>query len=116
MFRSPRHLPSLSTMLDDLPANRVQIARHLGITTRTLARYIAADQAPYAIMLALFWETRWGRSAADCEAATFGTLHKQLSDARERQIDALRRQIALLEGELARNGDKAANGPVWLIG
>ena len=47
-------------MLADLPATRHQVAQLLGISTVTLNKYIKADQAPRPIMLALFWETRWG--------------------------------------------------------
>ena len=54
-------LPGLNFMLADIPANHNQVARHLGVTEQTLKKYIKSEGAPRAIMLALFWETRWGR-------------------------------------------------------
>lgn len=118
MFRSPTQagLPALSVMLADLPARPAQIARHLGITIRTLQRYLATDSAPRAVMLALFWETRWGRSAADVEAANWGALHYRAAMIERRTNQALRRQIDVLEGELVRSATGAANGPIFRLG
>lgn len=115
MFRAPSQagLPSLATMLADLPATRAQAAKHLGITTRTLQRYIESDCAPRAVMLALFWETRWGRSAADCEAANWAAQHYRRAMGLERENAALRRQVEQLER--GRN-DGAANAPIWRVG
>lgn len=115
MFRSPgpAGLPSFTTMLQDLPATPLQVARHLDITPRTMQRYQATTEAPRAIMLALFWETRWGRSAADVEAANWGALHYRAAMIERRQNVALRAHVAKLEAELdGRTG--AANLPLYL--
>lgn len=114
MFRSPRgaQLPSLHLMLQDLAASHDQIARHLGITRRTLQRYIQADSAPRAVMLALFWETRWGRSAADTEAANWAALHYRSAMIERRTNEALRRQIDRLQA--LQHG--AANAPLYRVG
>lgn len=114
MFRSPSAagLPGLAVMLADLPANQQEIARHLGITPRTLQRYKETGSAPRAVMLALFWETRWGRSAADCEAANWGAMHYRNAMVERRTNQALRRQIEALRADLAaRHG--AANEPIY---
>lgn len=118
MFRSPSHagLPALQTLLDDIPASPKEIASHLGISLTTLRNYIKAGQAPRAVMLALFWESRWGRSAADTEAANYGAIYYRKAMGLERQNEALRHQIGVLEGELARAGSGAANGPIWRVG
>lgn len=118
MFRSPTQagLPSLAILLADLPADHGAIARHLGITLSTLQKYLRAGQAPRPIMLALFWESRWGRSAADVEAANWGAVHYRLAAGMERQNAALLRTIRILEGELAQSGAGAANGPVFRSG
>lgn len=115
MFRAPTQagLPPLSFMLQDLPARRPAVARHLGITERTLTRYEAAQQAPRPILLALFWETRWGRSAADVEAHNRATVHRQHASSLGRENAALRRRIELLELELARADTGAANTPYF---
>lgn len=116
MFRSPSlaGLPHLKTMLDDLPTNHKQVARHLGITLQTLNKYIKAEGAPRAIMLALFWETRWGRSAANSEAANWAALCYRQVQGLENQIEILRKQITLLETEENRFG--AANSSIFNIG
>lgn len=116
MFRAPRGTPPLRFMLADLPATPAQVAHHLAITPRTMQRYLAADQAPRAVMLALFWETRWGRSAADTEAANWAALHYRRAMILERENAALLRQIGLLEAERSQVEHLAANGPAWRVG
>lgn len=118
MFRAPSHagLPAFSTIVADLPASPAQVARHLDLTKATIARYTATDQAPRAVMLALFWESRWGRSAADCEAANWGAVYYRKAMGLERENAALRRQIAQLEGLLAEQASGAANTPFFRLG
>lgn len=115
MFRAPTGagLPSFDLMLQDLPATPAQLARHLDINPRTLQRYQATGDAPRPVLLAMFWETRWGRSAADTEAANFAALHFRRAEIAERQVRTLQRQVATLEHELAQSG-QAANSPVWM--
>ena len=66
-------------------------------------------------MLALFWESRWGRSAANCEAANFGQVHYAYAQVLKEKNEVLLDQIAQLECELGHQGG-AANGPIWRIG
>lgn len=117
MFRSPTaaKLPPFSILFHDIPATLSQISRHLGLTPQTVTKYLRDDQAPRAVMLALFWESRWGRSAADCEAANFGQVHYAHAESLKEKNQVLRDQIALLELELSRQ-DGAANGPIYRIG
>lgn len=63
----PRHLPPLSTMLDDIgrPSD-LDLSRRLGVHPRTVRRWRRADAAPRPVLLALFWVTRWGVDAVDC--------------------------------------------------
>lgn len=115
MFRAPTGagLPSLELMLQDLPATQAQLCRHLEITPRTMQRYQAEGSAPRAVMLALFWETRWGRSAADTEAANFAALHFRRAEIAERQLAALRIHVQKLESSMS-DFYGAANGPSFL--
>lgn len=117
MFRSPTAagLPPFSILFHDIPANLRQISRHLGLSPGTVRRYLRDDQAPRAVMLALFWESRWGRSAANCEAANFGQVHQAHAKSLQVQNQVLRDQIAQLELELGLQGG-AANGPIFRIG
>ena len=117
MFRAPSLacLPHLSTLLDDLQAPRAQVARHLGISPVTLARYEATGQAPRPVMLALFWETRWGRSAADCEATNWATLQGARADVLQRHTVRLRERIATLEALIDSQAGQAANQPFFVV-
>lgn len=118
MFRAPSHagLPQFSTMLADLPATVPQLARHLNLAPSTIERYRLAGQAPRPVMLAMFWETRWGRSAADCEAANWGAVYYQKAASLERENAALKRQIAKLEAMLHPAWGHAANVPFFRVG
>lgn len=105
-------------MLDDLPATSDQISVHLGIKPSTLATYRRTNQAPRAVALALFWETRWGRSAADTEAANWGALHYRSHKIAALELERMSGVILTLELELARQagqGGQAANSPVYRV-
>lgn len=115
MFRGPSKagLPPFSLMLKDLPATQQEIARHLDLTERTVSTYLKHESAPRAVQLAVFWETRWGRSAADCEAANWGAVYYRKAMALERENERLRAQLATMED--LRN-DGAANTPYFQLG
>jgi hypothetical protein len=110
MFRAPTQagLPPFSLMLRDVPFGVPHVARHLGITVPTVEKYARTDNAPRAAMLALFWETRWGRSAADVEASNWGTMCYRLAMSLERENKVLKEQMAQLETAAAA-GNLAAN-------
>ena len=69
-FLSPSgaRLPPLAYLLADQAAPRRHVARHLGISLRTLQRYIATDHAPRAVQLALWFESHWGMAAMQSQA------------------------------------------------
>lgn len=104
-------------MVDDMPATHRQIALFLGISAATFTRYLTSNSAPRPVLLALFWETKWGRSTADSEAHNFGVVHYNHAKTLERANTQLLRHIATLEDELARaDGSGAANSPVFRLG
>ena len=109
-------LPGLNFMLADLPANHRQVARHLGITLQTLNKYIKSEGAPRAIMLAIFWETRWGRSAADTEAANFGAIYYRQAKGLERENIAMRKKMLAMQQELDNRIHESANSPFFNVG
>jgi len=114
-FHSPSgaQMPPLSILLADTHETPATIARHLGVSRRTLQRYIAADQAPRPVMLALWVESRWGRAAAPLqlrnEAAHYATSFRMA----QRQIDALTAQIEAMERERAAGEGIPANSPFF---
>lgn len=108
MFRAT-HTPPLSVLLDDLLTRDVAaIAGHLGISTATLRRYKQAGQAPRAVLLALFYESRWGYSLLETTAHNGRQIERQLRQALERENAGLRARIARLE---AIGDFGAANAP-----
>jgi hypothetical protein len=113
MFRAPGALPTFSLLLDDLPVGHDAVCKHLDISAATLRRYVLADHAPRPVLLSLFWETRWGRSAADCEAANAASVHAQHARALRQQNVRLHHVIDQLEKERS-NG--AANSPFFRVG
>ena len=97
MFRA-NHTPPLNYLLDDLLTHDpVKIAKHLGVTVRTLARWQAADEAPRAAMLALFYETQWGYSLMHATAHNGEMFARQVADSLRRENAALRVRVARLE-------------------
>lgn len=107
----PRHLPTLPALLDDLGIPSAStLAKILDVSRRTAERWIAAEHAPRAAMLALFWVSRWGRSEAETQAHNAATLAAA-------QVRCLRDENAALRAECARLAALscygAANSPSW---
>lgn len=108
MFRAT-HTPPLSILLDDIFTRDLKkVAKHLGVTVATLKRWKAADDAPRAALLALFYESRWGYSLMYTTAFNAETYARQECDSLKRKNAALLVRIARLEA----TGDfGAANAP-----
>lgn len=92
----PGQLPSWRTLLADLgdPPSE-DVGRVLGYSAQTVGRWRRDDAAPRCAALALFWLTRWGRSAVDCQA---------VNDARQAwgMVGCLQRENAMLRARIAR--------------
>lgn len=110
MFKAPRQLPLFSNIVDDLPAKPRAIAHHLDVTERAVYKWKAADQAPRAVQLALFWETRWGRDLASTTAMNGAMYHRA-------HVASLEREIARLQAILGRveSLSDTANSPVFRV-
>lgn len=105
----PRKVPQLATLLDDLYIpNRRALATALGTSERTVARWVREGTAPRAVMLALFWATRWGQSAAYCHVRYMAQLLGQ-------RVRALQDEVQRLRGALARVLACARFSPVALV-
>lgn len=116
MFRAPRQLPSLETLFDDLPTRCLRtIAKHLGLAASTVQRYRQAEQAPRAVELALFWETRWGQSTIDCEVFNRDAMQRGHIDALERENAHLEAKVRALMDQLRNSERGAANDPYWIV-
>ena len=108
----PAKLPHLHTILDNLGLPDKQVAHFLGVSTSTVKRWRETGQAPRPVMLALYWETDWGRSAVACDAVNWGRMLHMQNMALQSQVKTLKQRIAKLEKALA-DVDKAANMPFY---
>lgn len=108
----PAKLPHLQTIIDDLGQPLKRLAHFLDVSPTTMARYIKAGQAPRAVMLALYWETRWGQGAAYCDLHQWGSLHAQTANALKRENELLRAQIQKLHCMLDQEQRDCANSPL----
>lgn len=107
--RLPRHMPPLPMMLADIGnPNPAELSKALGVSRASVYRWMRAEQAPHAVMLALFWLTRWGQSLAHCEAHNAATLHASMAAGLRFRIKDLQAQLDQI-GRIADFG--AANDP-----
>lgn len=116
MFRAPRfsHMPAVSFMLHDIPANTAQIAKHLDLKESTLKTYLKTGFAPRPVMLALYWETKWGVSNGNVQAHNDAVMQASVAASYKRQVEKLSGVIWSLEQELAQDsGTRPANLPVF---
>lgn len=108
LYLLPHHVPPLALILDDIgnPTAR-ELAHSLGVTERTAYRWKAdPDRAPRLLLLALFWLTRWGQSAVDCQAQNTATMYAEQARATKRELELTRADLARVMA-LAQTG--AAN-------
>lgn len=113
MLRAPRRLPAFTFLVNDMPTGRANLAAHLGISMRSLQRYEADNQAPRAVMLAMFWESRWGASQADADLHNTAQVLCHQVAGLTRENAALRRRLLVLESELQQVPRRAANLPFF---
>lgn len=107
----PRHLPALPLLLDDLGAPAPsRLAAALGVSRRTVERWMAAQHAPRLVGLALWPLTRWARSEAECKAHNDAQLQAAQVRALQLENEALRRALARVATQASPG---AANGPLW---
>lgn len=114
-MRTPRKLGSFNQLLEDIGRSDREIARHLGTTIPSVRKYREKDSAPRAVMIALFYETQWGRSLLHIDAVNGEMYARAYASSLERQVQVLREQIAVLERELeiAKVCSSAANLPIF---
>jgi len=111
---APVSLPIWHTMMDDLchpPPARV--ARVLGLSIRSVYRYNATGHAPKPVCLAVFWLTRWGRSAVHEQATNDAVLMASYVSALRSQVDEVQRQLAHVQaiGNFGSANDPAIGNP-----
>lgn len=107
--RIPKNIPPLEVLLHEIGARPRDAAKALKVSTRTVERWLKNHNEPWAVRVAFFWITRWGRSAIDADTTNEARIFSGLARAQAEEIKKLRRQIAWM----MRNGTfGAANDPI----
>lgn len=93
---TPRRLPTLAEMINDLDAKPPDLARYWGVSSSTVYRWLDVGKAPQPAMLALYWRTRWGLSELDADMHNRAEVYQQLAQALERELWKQREDFATL--------------------
>lgn len=110
--RTPHRLPTFRAIVEDLEARPAEVAQALGVGISTVYRWWQKNNAPRPAMLALFWLSRWGQSAIDCDMHNRAEVFEGLAHALERELWRQREDFATL----ARIGHYgSANDPLQHI-
>lgn len=109
----PAKLPHLHTIIQNLGQPVDALAKFLDISPQTMLRYIREGQAPRPVMLALYWETDWGRSAVACDAVNWGRMQYMQAMTLERKVRELQSEIQKLRALLEKQTAGAANAPLY---
>nr|WP_316641757.1 hypothetical protein [uncultured Roseateles sp.] len=107
LSKLPRNLPSLDLMLADIgrPSAR-QLAKALGVSPRTVSRWLATGNASKTAMLALFWMTQWGTSLVHTDAHNGAVLQAALAASLTREIGDMKARHAAEIAELKAQLDQ----------
>ncbi|MES2251123.1 MAG: hypothetical protein V4645_27870 [Pseudomonadota bacterium] len=112
LFRAPRSLPSLEALLEASPQRPEALARYLGITPRTLARWRARGAAPRTVELALYWESFYGIQHIETDAHNAACQSAAEAAAWKRECERLAGVVARLEAD---HDWGSANAPVFTV-
>ncbi|MEZ2296488.1 helix-turn-helix transcriptional regulator [Variovorax sp. RCC_210] len=112
LFRAPRSLPALSVLIEASAHRPEALARYLGVSPRTFARWRARGAAPRPIELALYWESFYG--VQHIEADAFNAARQSAAEAAawKRECERLAGVVARLETEYDWG---SANAPVYAV-
>lgn len=111
--RLPASMPPFSCMLQDIGnPSAHHVAAAFKVDVRTAKQWIAGDEAPHTVMMAIFWITRWGASAADANAHNDAVMSASTARIRGDEVARLKEQVAHI-GRLADFG--SANDPLPMI-
>jgi hypothetical protein len=104
-----RDLPTWAQTLEALGhPSPDALARSLGVSARTVARWSAADKAPRSVLLALWFLTPYGIEGRELQLLRERNDYAQLAEALQRDAVLLRQRITWLNEARAYG---AANAP-----
>jgi hypothetical protein len=113
LHQFPEYLPPLSVLLADIGnPNARRLALALNVTPRTAQRWISADDAPRPVLLALFWITRYGRSAVNARAENDAQVYRAMLVEHRRETERRTRDVQRL---LAVGDFGTANDPLLAV-
>ena len=119
MLKAPRSLPSFALLMqdmEDMQLNQRSLAKYLGVSRETMGRWKIEGRAPRPAMLALFWESQWGRNLADTSAVNDARRYYGYHEALKKEVARLCAEIETLNAEIAelkKGGAGSANSPVY---
>lgn len=86
MFHAPKTIygPALLRMFVDELGGVKPVAKYLDVHARTVRRWLSDEKVPRAVVLALFWESQYGRSHINTDQVNeIQQLHQHLRLAQE---------------------------------
>ncbi len=111
---APRSLPIWQQLMDELcnPAPK-RLAKVLGISIRTVARYNATGMAPRSVCLALYWLTSHGRATVHAQATNDAMVAVGYVNSLRSQVEQLQDQAQhfLTIGDFGAANDPAIGPP-----
>lgn len=94
LMKLPKYVPPLDELLyyTHRPT-AAALAKAMGVTESTAKRWIAKNEAPKSVLLALFWLTRWGMQWVDADLYNEAQLHFAMNRCQARQIRDLKSKL-----------------------
>lgn len=92
-FNAPHNIygPELLRLFIDELGGVKRVHKYLGVTERSVWRWLSTGRAPRAAVLALYWESKWGRS--------------QIFTDQVNEIRLLYRQVCILQDQYQKAKD-----------
>jgi hypothetical protein len=112
---TPRDLHGgmLRDILIDLGATPDEAAKYLRVSRRSMFRWLAEGDAPFAVLAALWHETRQGRYAVSLDVGNEAVIYRGLAASQEHARNEAEKRLARLLAicETGAANDAFNNGP-----
>jgi hypothetical protein len=97
--RLPDSVPPLPLLLSDIgnPSPGL-LAETFSVSVGTVQRWISNQEAPKAVLLALFWITKWGVSLVDSRAHNDAVVAVGMASALQAEAETLRSKLQRVGG------------------